>query len=157
MVQHENKERELLQELKKMKGVEERKPTPPTGDRYVESRGIRGIRYDMKYDGANDSTGEVMILVSGTVLEDPPLAEKTTHIHGQLPSIVTGLHHEAAADLMAAASVRLQSSISDVVSLCLDVPGKQRSKQYHLETIESFFRGCEQPVGMLHPMSYWIQ
>ena len=63
-------------------------------------------------------------------VKDPARAEKAIQTHGQLPLKVTGLHEEAAADLMAAASLRLQSSTSDVVRLCLDVPGKQHSKQY---------------------------
>ena len=127
-----------------------------------------GVRYDMKYGGANASAGEVMILVSvgsefpagvkvQSRVRDPALAEKATKIHGRLPPTVTGLHEEAAADLMAAASVRLRSSTSDVVRLCLDIHEKQRSKQYYLKTIENFFKDCQQPVGMLHPMHYWIQ
>ena len=165
MAQHEKEEEKLLQVLKIMNGVEGRKPTQPTGDQYVESK---GIRYDMKYGGANASIGEVMILVSvGSELppgvkvqsrvKDPARAEKAIQTHGLLPQKVTGLHKEAAADLMAAASLRLQSSTSDVVRLCLNVPEKQRSKQYYLETIENFFKDCQQPVGMLHPVSYWVQ
>ena len=68
MTQHEDKEGELLHVLKVIKGVEGRKPTQPTGDQYVESR---GVRYDMNYGGANDSAGEVMILVS-VGSESPP-------------------------------------------------------------------------------------
>ena len=162
--QHEDKERELLQELKRMKGVEGRKPTPYTADHYVESR---GIRYNMKLGGTGDNTGEVMILVSvgsefpaGVQVQprvrDPALAEKAIQTHGRLPPIVTGLHEEAAADLMARASLRLQNSSADLVRLCLDVPGKQRSKEYYLNTIEEFLKHCQQPVGMLHPMSCWL-
>ena len=162
--QHEDKERELLRELKRMKGVEGRKPTPPTGDHYVESR---GIRYNMKRGGTGGNTMEVMILVSvgsefpaGVQVQprvrDPALAEKAIQTHGQLPPIVTGLHEEAAADLMATASLELQQSNGDLVRLCLDVPGKQRSKKYYLNTIEEFLKHCQQPVGMLHPMSRWL-
>ena len=107
--QHEDKERGLLQELKRMKGVERKQPTPYTGDHYVESK---GIRYNMKQGGAGGNTAEVMILVSvGSDFpaavqvqpreRNPALAEKAIQIHGRLPSIVTGLHEEAAADLMA--------------------------------------------------------
>ena len=146
-----------------MKGVEGRKPTPPTGDHYVESR---GIRYYMKRGGVGGNTGEVMILVSvgsefptGVQVQprvrDPALAEKAIQTHGRLPPIVTGLHEEAAADLMARASLELQDSSGDLVHLCLDVPGKQRSKEYYLNTIEEFLKRCQQPVGMLHPMSCW--
>ena len=162
--QHEDKERELLQELKRMKGVEGRKPTPPTGDHFVESR---GIRYNMKLGCVAGNTGEVMILVSvgsefptGVQVQprvrDPALAEKAIQTHGRLPPIVTGLHEEAAADLMATASVELQRPNGDLVRLCLDVPGKQRSKEYYLKTIEEFLKHCQQPGGMLNPMSCWL-
>ena len=161
--QHEDKEKELLQELKRMKGVEGRKPTPSTGDHFVESR---GIWYNMKYGCVAGNTGEVMILVSvgsefpaGIQIQPqvrhPALAEKAIQTHGRLPPIVTGLHEEVAADLMARASLELQDSSSDLVCLCLDVPGKQRSKEYYLNTIEEFLKHC-QPLGMLHPMSCWL-
>ena len=70
--------------------------------------------------------------------------------HGHLPPIVTGLHEEAAADLMARASLQLQTPNTDVVHLCLDVPGMQRSKEYYLKTIEEFFKHCQYPEGMWH-------
>ena len=55
-------ERELLQGLKRMKGVEGKKPTPPAGEYYVVSR---GIRYDMKEGGVGGNTGETMMSVCG--------------------------------------------------------------------------------------------
>ena len=139
-----------------MKGVEGRKPTPPTAEHYVVSR---GIRYHMEL-GCAGSTGEVMVVLSvgsecpaGVSVQprvrDRPLAERAFQIHGRLPSTVTGLHEEAAADLMARVSLELQDSAVDLVRLCLDVPGKQRSKQYYLNTIEEFLKHCKQPVGML--------
>ena len=66
---------------------------------------------------------------------------------------MTGLHEEAAADLMAKASLQLQSPSLDLVRLCLDVPGKQHSKEYYLKTIEEFLKHCQQPGGMLHFVS----
>ena len=154
----ELKERELLQELKRMKGVEGRKPTPPAGEHYVLSR---GIRYNIKYGAVGGNTGETMIMVSvgsefpaGVQVQprvrDPARAERATQIHGHLPPIVVGLHEEAAADLMAIASLQLQTCSNDLVRLCLDVPGKQRSKEYYLKTIEEFIKHCQQPAGMLN-------
>ena len=139
-----------------MKGVEGRKPTPPTGDHFVMSR---GIRYYMKQGGTSCNTCEVMVVVSvgsecpaGVSVQprvrDPALAERAFQTHGRLPSTVAGLHEEAAADLMARASLELHDSTMDVVRLCLDVPGKQRSKQYYLNTIEEFLKHCKQPAGM---------
>ena len=140
-----------------MKGVEGRKPTPPTGDHYVVSR---GIRYHMELGCVGGNTCEVMVVVSvgsecpaGVSVQprvrDRALAERAFQTHGHLPSPVTGLHEEAAADLMARASLELQYPAVDMVRLCLDVPGKQRSKQYYLNTIEEFLKHCKQPVGML--------
>ena len=140
-----------------MKGVEGRKPTPPTGEHSVVSR---GIRYSMKLGGTANNTGEVMMVVSvgsecpaGVSVQPrvraPALAERAFQTHGHLPSTVTGLHEEAAADLMATASLLLQDFTFDLVRLCLDVPGKQRSKQYYLNTIEEFLKHCKQPLGML--------
>ena len=140
-----------------MKGVEGRKPTPPTGDHRVVSR---GIRYNMKRGYVSGNTCEVMMVVSvgsecpaGVSVQprvrNPALAERAFQTHGHLPSTVPGLHEEAAADLMAMASVQLHNSTLDLVRLCLDVPGKQRSKQYYLNTIEEFLKHCKQPAGML--------
>ena len=83
-------------------------------------------------------------------VRDPVLAEKAIETYGRLPLMVTGLHEEVAADLMATASLRLQDSSVDLVRLCLDVPGKQHSKQYYLKTIEEYLKLCQQPVGMLY-------
>ena len=154
----EDKERELLQELKRMKGVERKQPTPPTGEHYVWSR---GMRYDIKLGYVHGNTSETVIVVSvgsefptGVQVQprvkSPALAKRAIQTYGHLPPIVTGLHEEAAADLMARASLRLQSPNADLVRLCLDVPGKQRSKEYYLKTIEEFLKHCQQPVGMLY-------
>ena len=154
----EDKERELLQELKRMKGVEGKQPTPPTGEHYVWSR---RMRYNMKYGCVSGNTGETLILVSvgnefpagvqvQPRLRNPALAERAIQTYGHLPPIVTGLHEEAAADLMATASLELQAPSVDLVRLCLDVPGKQRSKEYYLKTIEEFLKQCQHQGGMLH-------
>ena len=160
----ELKERELLQELKRMKGVEGRKPTPPAGEDYVLSR---GIRYYLKFGVVGGDTGEIMMMVSvgsefpaGVQVQprmrDPARAERATQTHSHLPPIVTGLHEEAAADLMATVSLRLHDSSSDLVRLCLDVPGKQRSKEYYLKTIEEFIKHCQQPRGMSNLIIYFL-
>ena len=138
-----------------MKGVEGKKPTPPTGEDYVESR---GIRYRMTNGNVAGNTTETMILVSvgsefpaGVAVEhrvrDPVMAEEAIDKYGHLPSSVTGLHEEIAADLMTRASLILQDICGDLVRLCLDIPGKQRSKHYYLQAIRDFFKNCQQPHG----------
>ena len=150
-------ERELLQELKRMKGVEGKQLTPVTGKFFLESR---GINYYMKRGEVHGNTSERMILVSvgsefpaGIKVQhrvpNPALADRAVSTYGCLPLIVTGLHKEAAADLMATAGVTLQTPNADLVRLCLDVPEKQRSKQYYLNTIEEFLKHCQKPAGKL--------
>ena len=141
-----------------MKGVEGKQPTPPTEEHYVLSR---NVRYNMKYGTVGGNTGETLILVSvgsefpaGIQVQprerNPAIAERAMQTYGHLPPIVTGLHEEAAADLMATASLQLQKSSADLVRLCLDVPGKQRSKEYYLNTIEEFLKHCQHQGGMLY-------
>ena len=140
-----------------MKGVEGKELTQPAGEYYLCSR---GIRYDMRRGSVRGNMGETLILVSvgsefpaGVQVQprvrNPALAKRAIQTYGHLPPIVTGLHEEAAADLMARASIKLQDHSSDVVRLCLDVPGIQRSKEYYLKTIEEYLKHCQQPVGML--------
>ena len=149
-------ERELLQELKRMKGVEGKQLTPVSGKHHVESR---GIQYDLKAGAISGNPIETVILVSvGSEfpasikvqprVPDQALTDRAVKMYGRLP-IVTGLHKEAAADLMAAVSFELQAPRVDLVRLCLDVPGKQRSKQYYLNTIAEFLKHCQKPVGKL--------
>ena len=141
-----------------MKGVEGKQLTPLTGEHYVQSR---GMSYNTTFGAMCGNTGEALILVSvGSEfpagirvqprVKSPALAEKAVQTYGHLPPIVTGLHEEAAVDLVAAASLRMQSPNTDVVRLCLDVPGKQRSKEYYLKTIEEFLKHCQHPEGVLH-------
>ena len=157
MGKYEKNERDILLEIKRVNGVEGRKPTPPTGKDFVESR---GIRYHMKYGSVSGSTSETMILVSAGSefqsdiqfkrrVRNPAMAEKAINWYGRLPTIPITLQEETAADLMARASLILQDTTSDLVRLCLDVPGKQRSKQYYLQAIEEFFKNCRETFGML--------
>ena len=145
-------ESKLLQEMKRMNGALDKQLRVPDGDDYVEGG---GFRYYAKYGDMGGNTGEVLILVSvGDEFpavkkrkRNPTLAEKATNLFGSLPSIVPGLHEEAAADLMATASVQMKSPNVEVVQLLLDVPMMQRSKQYYLKKIEEFFQSCVEPVG----------
>ena len=134
-----------------MEGVE-------CGEHFVLSR---KVRYDMELGCVGGNTSETLILVSlgsefpaGVQVQprvkNPTLAKRAVQTYGHLPPIVTGLHEEAAADLMARASQRLQVPNADLVRLCLDIPGKQRSKEYYLKSIEEFLEHCQQPVGMLY-------
>ena len=148
-------ERLLLLEMKKMNGAVDKQLRAPVGEKYVE---VRGLRYNREYGAVGGNTGEAMILVSAgdeypadlvvsRRIRNPSLAEKATKTFGPLPSIVPGLHTEAAADLMVIASTSMRSPARSVVQLLLDVPSMQRSKQYYLNKIESFLKNCQEPGG----------
>ena len=153
----ESLESKLLHEMKRMNGALNKQFSLPAGDRYME---CGGFRYDTVYYGCiAGNIGEVMIVVSvgdefpadiivKKRMKNSTLAEKGTNKLDSLSSIVPGLQKEAAADLMATASVYMKSSTAVVVQLLLDVPMMQRSKQYYISKIEEFFQNCKQPVGM---------
>ena len=148
-------EREVLYEMKKMNGALGKQLIALTGDQRMESG---GLKYNIQKGSIGGNTGEHMILVSvGNTftadvvvkqrIKNRELAQKTTQTFGSLPSIVPGLHEEAAADLMATASTVMKTPNSTVVQLCLDVPMMQRSKQYYLKKTVEFLQNCKQPVG----------
>ena len=131
-------------------------PTPPVGEEFVLSR---GLRYSTKYGCISGNIAEAMILVSvgdkfpaGVTVtprvRDPAMAERAVAKHGHLPPIVAGLHYEIAADIMARASQLLQDRPSDLVRLCLDTPGYQRPKEFYLRAISEFLEHCQQPQGI---------
>ena len=106
-------ERELLQEMKRMNGALNKQLRLSAGEHYVE---CGGFRYNTEYGGIGRNTGEEMIVVSvgdefpadivvKKRIKSYTLAEKAKEMFGSPPSIVPGLHEEAAADLMATAIV----------------------------------------------------
>ena len=156
-------EAELLLEMKKMNGAVDKRLRVLVGDEYVV---VGGLRYDREYGTVAGNTGEEMILVSAgdeypadlvvsRRIRNPSLAEKATKTFGPLPSIVPGLHTEAAADLMATAGMYMRSPAISVVQLLLDVPSMQRSKQYYLNKIESFLKNCKEPGGR-YPLMFVV-
>ena len=149
-------ERKLLQEIKSMNGALDKQLRSLVGKHYVE---CGGFRYSTKNGSISGNKIKNMILVSvgnefppdivvKKRIKNPALAEKSTKMFGSLPSIVPGLHEEAAADLMATASVQMKSPQSEVVKLLLDVPMMQRPKQYYLKKIRDFLQSYKEPVGM---------
>ena len=148
-------ESKLLYEMKKLNGALGKRQRLLTGDHWM--KGGR-FRYHKLKGAMGGNTSEEMILVSvgnkfpadvvvKQRIKNPALVEKVTQTFGSLPSIVPGLHEEAAADLMASACAIMKSHNSTVAQLCLDVPMMQRSKQYYLKKIEEFLQNSKQPVG----------
>ena len=149
-------ESELLHKMKIINGELNKVLKRRTGDHYMDAGGFRYYTQGSEISG---NTCEVMILVGvgnefpvGKVvhprIRNPALAERAKQMYGTLPSIVPGLHEEAAADLMATASFQLKIASVNVVKLYLDVPMMQRSKQYYLDKIQEFLQHCKERVGM---------
>ena len=148
-------ERLLLLEMKKMNRAVEKQYRARIGEIFVH---VGGLTYDTHYGTAQGDKAEVLMLVSAGDeypadvvvshrIRKQSLAKKAEKMFGSLQSIVPGLHTEAAADLMATASADMRSCNISVVQLLLDVPSMQRSKQYYLNKIETFFQNCQEPVG----------
>lgn len=146
-------ERELLRELRQMKGAARKEK--PQGTTYVKSR---GFCYDMSQGDIAGNTMSAMIIVSvgnqfpfsvevEQRIRNSALADEAFKVHGQLPPFVTCLHKEAAADLMATASNSLNSSNVNLFRICIDSPFLQCSKNYYLEKITDFFLNSEDSVG----------
>ena len=149
----------LLLEMKEMNGAVQKQLRPRVGEGYVEAA---GLMYSTEYGIAGGNTGEVMILVSAGAMypadmiatqriRKPLLGKKAVKKFGTLPSIVPGLHTEAAADLMATGSAYMRGCSRSVVQVLLDVPSMQRSKHYYFTKIETFFQKCQEPMGRSKP------
>ena len=115
------------------------------------------MTYNMKAGGLGGNTARYMVLMSvgdeypadvvvSQRIKNPSLAKKAKTIFGSLPSIVPGIHEEAAADLIATTNT-IEKSSSPIVYLLLDVPSIQRSKQYYLNQIKSHFQNCQEHDG----------
>ena len=146
---------ELLLEIKKSTRTLDKKPKPIVGEHHVE---VGGMTYNMKTGGLEGNTGRCMVLMSvgdeypadvvvSQRIKNPSLAKKAKTLFGSLPSIVPGIHEEAAADLIAAAKTIEKGSATSLDQLLLDVPLMQRSKQYYLKQIESHFHNCQEHNG----------
>ena len=156
-------ESDLLQEMKTMNGVLDKELRTLAGEHYMEAG---GFRYNTNLGSMHGNIGETMILVSvggefpvskivHPRIKNPAVAAKAKQMYDSLPSIVPGLHEEAAADLMAIASQKMKVPNSTVVKLYLDVPMMQRSKQYYLNKIQEFLQHCKSRVGMHVVTNTW--
>ena len=152
-------EGDLLTEIKKVNGVLAKEPRRGVGQHLIE---VGGVKYDRLCGGvAAENIVQYLILVSvgdeypvdvmvSHRIKNPSLTKKAKETFPSLPLAVPGLHEEAAADLMAAASMNMKDPFGTVVQLLLDLPSMQRSKQYYLEKIETFFQNCQEPFGMFY-------
>ena len=146
---------ELLLGIKKSSGTLDKKPKPIVGEHRVE---VGGMTYNMQLGGLGGNTGRCMILMSvgdeypadvvvSQRIKNPSLAKKSKTMFGSLPSIVPGIHEEAAADLIVIMKTIEKNTTASLDQLLLDVPSMQRSKQYYLNQIESHFHNCQEHNG----------
>ena len=150
---------DLLTEMKKVNGVLAKEPRRGIGEHVIE---VGGLKYNrLRGAASGENIAQYLILVSvgdeypvdvmvSRRIKNPSLAKKAKETFPSLPLAVPGLHEEAAADLMAAASIHIKDPFRTVVQLLLDLPSMQRSKQYYLEKIETFFQNCQEPFGKFY-------
>ena len=146
---------ELLLEIKKTTGTVDKKPEPIVSEHHVE---IGGMTYNLQLGGLEGNTGRCMVLMSvgdeypadvvvSQRIKNSSLASFILLLFGSLPSIVPGIHEEAAADLIATIKTIEKHSTASLDQLLLDVPSLQQSKQYYLNQIESHFQNCQEHDG----------
>ena len=146
---------ELLLEIKKNTGTEDKKPKAPVAEHFVE---FGRMTYNMQFGGLGGNTGRYMVLMSvgdeypddvvvSQRIKNPSLAKKAKTLFGSLPSIVPGIHEEAAADLIATTKFIEKGCAVSLDQLLLDFPSMQRSKQYYLNKIESHLKTCQEHDG----------
>ena len=111
--------------------------------------------------GGLRSRKDVMIIVSVGSAHPPGVRveervrdkARTTPVfrtYGELThNLITSLHisQETAADLKVVSSHVQKSVLSRDVSLKLDLPAKQRPKEYYITAIANFLKLCSQPGG----------
>ena len=158
-------EGDLLTEIKKVNGVLAKEPKTGFGEHLIE---VGGLNYDRRLGGiSGQNTTQYLILVSvgdeypvhvrvSHRIKNPSLTKKAKETFPSLLLAVPGLHEEAAADLMAGASTSMKDPFGTVVQLLLDLPSMQRSKQYYLEKIETFFQNCQEPLGMFYDLMFTL-
>ena len=149
-------ENELLLDIKKTTRTVDKKPNAPVAEHYLK---VRGMIFNMKTGGLGGNTTRYIVLMSvgeeypadvvvSQRIKNPSLAKKAKTLFGSLPSIVPGIHEEAAADLIATTKTIEKGSALLLDQLLLDVPSLQQSKQYYLNQIESHFQNCLEHNGM---------
>ena len=74
-------------------------------------------------------------------------AQRALKTHGRLPHTVTRLPQGTEVDLIVVSSIMKRNPRTELVSLNLDLPGRERSRDYYLQEIEKIMRECDKPGG----------
>ena len=174
MKQHQRREKELLQVLQnpgrekhgqgvtsdlmigqsKSKRIGEKSLDEPP--QTPKASPLEGLDYDPKIVGKL-SRVECMIIVSvgseypvdmrvESKVKDEVRARQAVNAHGRLPDIV-GLPLGTEVDLNVISGLIRAAPRVELTDLQLDITGHQRSREYYLQAIRSFFTRCKQPGG----------
>ena len=74
-------------------------------------------------------------------------AQRALKTHGRLPHTVTRLPQGTEVDLIVVSSLMQRDSRKELVSLNLDLPGRERSRGYYLQEMENLMKECKKPGG----------
>ena len=74
-------------------------------------------------------------------------AERALKTHSRLPHTVTRLPQGTEVDLIVVSSLMMRDPLKELVSLNLDAPGREHSRDYYLQEMEKFMKECEKPGG----------
>ena len=82
-------------------------------------------------------------------VRDKARATRAFRTYGKLPHQIASLQisRETAADLKVVSSHVQKSVLTRDISLKLDLPAKQRPKEYYITAIANFLKLCSQPGG----------
>ena len=74
-------------------------------------------------------------------------AQHALKTYDRLPHTLTRLPQGTEVDLIVASSVMMHDPLKELVSLNLDLPGRERSRDYYLQEMEKFMKKCGKPGG----------
>ena len=169
---HQRRERELLQELQKQepKPKQRRPRQQKKQEPSQESQGsvattqhtspyqpCGNLLFDIKFGGFV-ARSDCMFIASvgsehpaGVKVEHKPSdtirAQRALKTHSRLPHTVTRLPQGTEVDLIVVSSIMRRDPRKELVSLNLDLPGRERSRDYYLQEMEKLMKECEKPGG----------
>ena len=176
-VEYQKKERELLAELLKTSPRNTSQKGWWQWPWKTEPRGYQPcgeLLFNSKHGAFSATSFECTIIASvgsekpeGVRVEQKVKNEARAQVAAQraitedhvFPNIVSGIPEGTEVDVMTATSLIGHDPHLHLVSLNLDLPGTERSRDYYLHVIESFFRSCKQSGGELielHCHQSWV-
>ena len=166
---HQRRERELLHELRKQQEPKPKQRRPRHQKKQEPQGSVATAQdtprfqpcgeflFDTKYGGFLARSDCMLIASVGSEhpasvkVEHKPndmiRAQRALKTHGRLPHTVTRLPQGTEVDLVIVSSVMMRDPRKELVSLNLDLPGRERSRDYYLQEMEKLMKECEKPGG----------